>query len=52
MVQFKDKANGLPDNFGTTWYSPEVWMNLVGSVEFAWDMYRKSGDKKVPERSI
>ena len=46
MVPFKNKANGLPDNFGTTWYSPEVWMNLVGSVEFGWDMYRKSGDKK------
>ena len=46
MVPFKDKANGLPDNFGTTWYSPEVWMNLVGSVEFGWDNYRKSGDKK------
>lgn len=46
MVPFKNKANGLPDNFGTTWYSPEVWMNLVGSVEFSWDMYRKSGDKK------
>ena len=46
MVPFKNKANGLPDNFGTTWYSPEVWMNLVGAVEFAWDMYRKSGDKK------
>jgi hypothetical protein len=46
MVPFKNKANGLPDNFGTTWYSPEVWMNLVGSVEFGWDMYRKSGDEK------
>ena len=46
MVPYKNKANGLPDNFGTTWYSPEVWMNLVGSVEFGWDMYRKSGDKK------
>ena len=46
MVPYKNKANGLPDNFGTTWYSPEVWMNLVGSVEFSWDMYRKSGDKE------
>ena len=46
MVPYKNKANGLPDNFGTTWYSPEVWLNLVGSVEFGWDMYRKSGDKK------
>lgn len=46
MVPYKNKANGLPDNFGTSWYSPEVWMNLVGSVEFGWDMYRKSGDKK------
>ncbi len=46
MIPFKGKNNGLPDNFGTTWYSPGVWMNLVGSVEFGWDMYRKSGDKK------
>ena len=46
MVPFKGEANSLPDNFGTTWYSPGVGMNLVGSVEFGWDMYRKSGDKK------
>ncbi len=46
MVPFKDKNNGLPDNFGTTWYSPGVRMNLVGSVELSWDMYLKSGDRK------
>lgn len=46
MVPFKTKNNSLPDNFGKTWYSPGVGMNLVGSVEFGWDMYRKSGDKK------
>jgi len=46
MVPFKDKNNGLPDNFGTTWYSPGVWMNLVGSVELSWDMYLKSGDRQ------
>ena len=46
MIPFKGEANSLPDNFGTTWYSPGVGMNLVGSVEFGWDMYRKSGDKK------
>ena len=45
MVPFKGKNNGLPDNFGTTWYSPGVWMNLVGSVELSWDMYLKSGDR-------
>jgi len=46
MVPFKDERNGLPDNFGTTWYSPGVWMNLVGSVELSWDMYLKSGDRE------
>jgi len=45
MVPFKNKANALPDNFGTTWYSPGVWMNLVGNVELAWEMYLKSGDR-------
>ena len=46
MLPFKSKNNSLPDNFGTTWYSPGVGMNLVGSVEYGWDMYRKSNDKK------
>lgn len=46
MLPFKGPSNSLPDNFGTTWYSPGVGMNLVGSVEFGWDMYRKSGDKQ------
>jgi hypothetical protein len=46
MVPHKDKANGLPDNFGTHWFSPEVFMPFVGSVDFAWDMYLKSGDKE------
>lgn len=46
MVPYKDKANALPDNFGQHWYSPGVFMPYVGSVDFAWDMYLKSGDKK------
>jgi hypothetical protein len=45
MVPFKNKDNALPDNFGIHWYSPEVFMPFVGSVDFAWDMYLKSGDK-------
>jgi hypothetical protein len=45
MVPFKDKDNALPDNFGTTWHSPGVWMNLVGQVERAWLMYEHSGDR-------
>jgi hypothetical protein len=45
MVPFKDKQNALPDNFGTTWYSPKVWMPMVGAVRPAWEMYQKSGDK-------
>lgn len=45
MVPFKDQDNALPDNFGTTWHSPGVWMNLVGQVERAWLMYEHSGDR-------
>ena len=46
MVPFKDRDNALPDNFGTTWHSPGVWMNLVGQVERAWLMYEQSGDRQ------
>jgi len=44
MVPFKSPQNALPDNFGTTWYSPGVWMNFVGTTEFAWQQYEQSGD--------
>ena len=46
MVPFKDKNNALPDNFGTSWYSPQVRMNFEGAVEHIWEMYRKSRDTK------
>ena len=46
MVPFKHKEGGLPDNFGIGWYSPGVWMNLVGNVELSWDIYRRSADRK------
>ena len=46
MVPFKDRFNALPDNFGTTWYSPNVWMPLVGAVGPSWDMYQMSGDRE------
>ena len=44
MVPFRNRQNALPDNFGIAWYSPGVWMNLVGTVEFAWRQYEQSGD--------
>ncbi|NQT86849.1 hypothetical protein HQ560_08805, partial [bacterium] len=46
MVPFKDKNNAMPDNFGIAWYSPGVWMNFVGTVEFAWQQYEQSGDQR------
>jgi hypothetical protein len=46
MVPFKDDTGALPDNFGIDWYSPDVRMNLVGSVELSWDIYRRSADRK------
>ena len=46
MVPFKNGHNALPDNFGVAWYSPGVWMNLVGTVEFAWRQYEQSGDRE------
>lgn len=46
MVPFKNDNNGLPDNFGTTWYSPKVRMNFEGAVEQIWEMYKQSGDKE------
>jgi len=45
MVPFKNANNALPDTFGVAWHSPGVWMNFVGAVEFAWDLYLKSGDR-------
>jgi hypothetical protein len=45
FIDQKDKFNAIPDNFGTTWFSPGVWMNLVGAIEPAWEMYQRSGDK-------
>ena len=46
MVPFKNKRNSMPDNFGIAWYSPGVWMNFNGTVEFAWLQYLQSGDRK------
>lgn len=46
MVPFRNRANALPDTFGIAWYSPGVWMNLVGAVELAWRQYEQSGDLK------
>ena len=46
MVPFKNRANALPDNFGIAWYSPGVWMNLVGAVEPTWRQFEQSGDTK------
>jgi len=46
MVPFKSDNNSLPDNFGTTWYSPKVRMNFEGAVEQIWEMYKQSGDKE------
>ena len=46
MVPFMKENGALPDNFGIDWYSPGVWMNLVGNVELSWDIYQRSGDRK------
>jgi len=46
MVPLKNKHNAMPDNFGIAWYSPGVWMNFTGTVEFAWRQYEQSGDRK------
>lgn len=45
MVPFKNKANQMPDNFGTTWHCVDAYMGFVGTVEPAWEQYRRSGDK-------
>ncbi len=45
MLPFRNRSNALPDNFGIAWYSPGVWMNLVGTVELAWRQYEQSGDR-------
>ena len=44
MVPFKTKNNSLPDVW-KTWYSLCRY-GSSRSVEFGYDMYRKSGDKK------
>jgi len=49
MLPFRNKAGALPDNFGVAWYSPGVWMNFVGTVEFAWRQYEQSGDRRFLE---
>jgi hypothetical protein len=46
MVQFKNKANCMPDTFGKAWYSPTCRMVFVGATEPAWHMYRRSGDAR------
>ena len=51
MVPFRNKANALPDTFGIAWYSPGVWMNLVGAVEPAWRQYEQSGDREFLRRA-
>jgi hypothetical protein len=45
MVPFKNEANQLPDNFGTSWQSVDAYMGFVGAVEPAWQQYRRSGDR-------
>jgi hypothetical protein len=45
MVPFKNKANQMPDNFGKTWRCVDAYMGFVGTVEPAWQQYRRSGDK-------
>jgi len=49
MLPFRNTARALPDNFGVAWYSPGVWMNFVGTVEFAWRQYEQSGDRRFLE---
>ncbi|MCH2175157.1 MAG: PA14 domain-containing protein [Lentisphaeria bacterium] len=46
FVGMKNKANLLPDNFGTTWVSLGAYMGFTGAVEPAWEQYRRSGDKE------
>ncbi len=46
MLPFRNRHNALPDSFGIDWYSPGVWMNLIGTVEYAWRQYEQSGDRK------
>jgi len=46
MVEFKNKANMMPDNFGIDWYSPGTHMVFSGAVEPAWEQYRRSGDRR------
>lgn len=44
MVPYKNENNFLPDNFGTTWYSPETRMNFDGAVGQIWKQFDHSGD--------
>jgi len=45
MVPFKNKGNQMPDNFGKGWRSIGSPMGFTGTVEPAWEQYRRSGDK-------
>ena len=49
MVPFKNKANQMPDNFGIEWRSMDAFMGFTGTVEPAWEQYRRSGDKSYLE---
>jgi hypothetical protein len=46
MVPLKNKGNLMPDNFGIAWHSTGSYMGFVGTVEPAWEQYRRSGDMK------
>jgi len=43
MLPYKNNHNNLPENFGTTWYSP-IYTSVVGHVESAWKLFEQSGD--------
>ncbi|MBB6463645.1 LamG-like jellyroll fold domain-containing protein [Flammeovirga kamogawensis] len=44
MVPYKNENHYLPDNFGTTWYSPETRMDFDGAVGQIWKQFDHSGD--------
>ena len=45
MVPFKNKGNQMPDTFGKAWRSIGSPMGFTGTVEPAWEQYRRSGDR-------
>jgi len=49
MVPFKNEFNQMPDNFGTAWQSVDAYMGFVGTVEPAWQQFRRSGDREYLE---